>query len=150
MLIKGLVFYSHPHCHHLTPYPTSVRETLAITGTVLPFSSLVGPGEQCNPPCIVFTHHSLWYVNMTACKWVCVFVRLCQYVQMCLCVSKSKRGSVCLSLYNIWECACVSVFVCVQLANPWQCVGTWMSNTYLWCLLVQWYCMFVISEAGFN
>lgn len=34
---------------------------LAICATVLPFSSVVGPGEQCSPPPAApfFTHHSL-------------------------------------------------------------------------------------------
>ncbi len=112
MLIKGLVFYSHPHCHHLTPYPTSVRHTLAITGTVLPFSPLVGPGEQCNPPPrVVFTHHSLWYVNMTVGTWMWACVL---FVCACVCDKEQKKYCWFISVHlKVCEYVCVYVCVCV-------------------------------------
>jgi len=100
-------------------------------------------GEPCNPPP---THTffflpivSLWYVNTTVHTWMCV--SLC--VSLCVCVCEREVECVYLCTTSESVCACAAYI----LDNVCR---DWMSHTSLWCWLVQWYCMFVISEADFN
>lgn len=117
MLIKGFLLtssLSSSHSlSHLSQSDTHTRYHRSFAAILI--SSL--DQENSVIPFPVFTHHSLWYVNMTVCTWACASA----YVKE----QKRWRG---VYLYSIWKCVRVCVFVRALLAKPWQWVKIWMSK----------------------